>query len=72
MSLFRSSQFPKYFLPLQTRACEFVSDSANLFSSSQCLGYRNEHGELTEELCRPSEEVIVKKLRRVVKDTKAR
>ncbi len=49
-----------------------MSESANLFSSAQCLGYRNERGTLTEEMCRPSEEVVVKHLRRVIKDTMAR
>ncbi len=48
-----------------------MPDSANLFSSAQCLGYRNEKGPLTEGLCRPSEEAIVKHLRRVLKRTGA-
>lgn len=53
-----------------SRACEFVNSAPNLFSSAQCLGYRNEKGSLTEEMCQPSEEVIVKHLRRLLKRMK--
>ena len=49
-----------------------MSSSPNLFSSAQCLGYRNERGELTDELCQPTEEIIVKHLRRVLRDTGAK
>ncbi|TRY63944.1 hypothetical protein TCAL_03580 [Tigriopus californicus] len=52
------------------RACEFVKSAPNLFASAQCLGYRNERGSLTEEMCQPSEEIIVKHLRRLLKRMK--
>ncbi|MPC52829.1 GDP-fucose protein O-fucosyltransferase 1 [Portunus trituberculatus] len=53
------------------RACEHVHHSPNLFAAPQCLGYRNEHGKATTELCLPSFSTIVKKLKRVVKATGA-
>uniref|UniRef100_A0A182MA77 GDP-fucose protein O-fucosyltransferase 1 n=1 Tax=Anopheles culicifacies TaxID=139723 RepID=A0A182MA77_9DIPT len=49
------------------RACEHVKDSSNLFSSPQCLGYRNEHGQLTGEICMPSRDTIVRQLKRRIK-----
>ncbi|XP_047502829.1 GDP-fucose protein O-fucosyltransferase 1-like [Penaeus chinensis] len=54
------------------RACEHVEHSPNLFAAPQCLGYRNEHGVATLELCLPSENVIVKKLKRVIKSVGAK
>ncbi|CAL4069312.1 unnamed protein product [Meganyctiphanes norvegica] len=36
------------------RACEHVEHSPNLFAAPQCLGYRNENGNATQELCMPS------------------
>lgn len=49
------------------RACEHVRDSRNLFSSPQCLGYANEKGNLTMDICMPTQEAIVKKIKRRVK-----
>lgn len=49
------------------RACEHVQSSSNLFSSPQCLGYMNEHGNLTMDLCMPSKELIVRQLKRQIK-----
>ncbi|XP_053676583.1 GDP-fucose protein O-fucosyltransferase 1 [Anopheles nili] len=49
------------------RACEHVKESSNLFSSPQCLGYRNEHGQLTGEMCMPSKDTIVRQLKRRIK-----
>ncbi|XP_058064759.1 GDP-fucose protein O-fucosyltransferase 1, partial [Anopheles bellator] len=49
------------------RACEHVRESSNLFSSPQCLGYRNEHGQLTGEMCMPSKDTIVRQLKRRIK-----
>lgn len=57
---------------MQERACEHVEHSPNLFAAPQCLGYRNEHGVATLELCLPSENVIVKKLKRVIKSVGAK
>lgn len=45
------------------RACEHISDSPNLFSAAQCLGYRNERGVATKEMCQPSFETIVKDIK---------
>jgi hypothetical protein len=41
-----------------------VADSKgrNMFGSAQCLGYRNELGELTEDLCYPSKNIIIKQV----------
>ena len=50
----------------QSRACEHVVNAPNLFASAQCLGYRNENGRASTELCLPSEEIIIRQLRRVI------
>lgn len=55
----------------QVRACEHVEHSPNLFAAPQCLGYRNEHGKATMELCLPSLSTIVRKLKRIIKSTGA-
>ncbi|CAF0970316.1 unnamed protein product [Brachionus calyciflorus] len=50
------------------RACEHVKTSkSNFFASPQCLGYHQENGEMTEELCYPSEKTIFKQLDKVLK-----
>ena len=49
------------------KACEHISSSNHLFSSPQCLGYRNENGELYHELCIPSDSTIVKQIKKAVK-----
>lgn len=45
------------------RACEHIADSPSLFSAAQCLGYRNERGVATREMCLPSKETIVKQVK---------
>lgn len=50
----------------QDRACEHVFTSPSLFASAQCVGYRGESGSVTAAMCLPSEEVIVKQLRRAI------
>ncbi|KAI5737591.1 hypothetical protein M8J76_014931 [Diaphorina citri] len=50
------------------RACEHVNMSPLLFAAPQCLGYRNEYGVATEELCFPSVETVVRQLKRVVRE----
>lgn len=52
------------------RACEHVKDAKNLFASPQCLGYNNEKGDLTMDICMPSQEAIVRKVKRIVKKVK--
>lgn len=52
------------------RACEHISTSRNLFSSAQCLGYRNEKGTATQEMCLPTYEIIIRQVKRVIKQFK--
>lgn len=52
------------------RACEHVPKSPNLFAAPQCLGYRNEHGVATQEMCYPSTKTIVKQLKRLLRQMK--
>lgn len=52
------------------RACDHVKDAKNLFASPQCLGYHNEKGELTMEICMPSQELIGRKIKRLIKKVK--
>lgn len=53
-----------------TKACQHVETSKNLFSSPQCLGYQNEYGSLTPELCMPSKDLVVRQLKRQIKGYK--
>lgn len=50
-----------------SRACEHVANNALLFSAPQCLGYRNEYGKATPELCYPTFETIVRQLKRLIR-----
>ena len=43
-----------------------------MFGSAQCLGYRMEHGQLTNDLCFPPEATVMKQIKRAVKSTKAK
>ncbi|XP_071448235.1 GDP-fucose protein O-fucosyltransferase 1 [Hetaerina americana] len=54
-----------------TRACEHVNQSPNLFAAPQCLGYRNEFGKATKELCFPSKGTILKTVKSIVRKMKA-
>lgn len=49
------------------RACEHINESPNLFSAAQCVGYRNEHGPATKQMCEPSKELIIKKIKREIR-----
>ncbi|XP_060532235.1 GDP-fucose protein O-fucosyltransferase 1 [Cylas formicarius] len=49
------------------RACEHIPGSPNLFSAPQCLGYKNEKGKATMEMCLPSKEIIIRQLKRSIK-----
>ncbi|XP_018012864.1 GDP-fucose protein O-fucosyltransferase 1 [Hyalella azteca] len=53
------------------RACEHVEQSPNLFAAPQCLGYLNERGRATHELCLPSFSTIVKQIKRAIKKVNA-
>lgn len=48
-----------------------MKSSPSLFAAAQCLGYRNENGRPSTELCLPNEEIIMRQLRRVVSQYKA-
>ncbi|ODM97291.1 GDP-fucose protein O-fucosyltransferase 1 [Orchesella cincta] len=55
-----------------SRACELVDGTqTHLFSSPQCLGYHQENGKLTAEMCYPSTSTIIKQLKRAVKKINA-
>lgn len=49
------------------RACEHIKESPSLFSAAQCVGYRNERGTATTEMCMPPKELIIKQLKRQIK-----
>jgi len=53
---------------MQSNVCKHVADSrhGHLFASAQCLGYSFEFGELTDELCLPSKNVILTQVKRAV------
>jgi len=55
-----------------SRACEHVVNAPALFASAQCLGYTNEKGRASTELCLPSEEIIIRQLRRTIGQFKAK
>ena len=55
-----------------SRACEHVVNAPTLFASAQCLGYTNEHEKASTELCLPSEEIIIRQLRRTISQYKAK
>ncbi|XP_075165566.1 O-fucosyltransferase 1 [Haematobia irritans] len=52
------------------RACDHIKDSQQLFASPQCLGYNNEKGNLYPELCMPSKELIIRQIKRLIKNVK--
>ncbi len=55
------------------RACEHATGSGKqLFSSPQCLGYRNERGNLSRSLCLPGRVLIAEQLRAAVRRLGAR
>lgn len=49
------------------RACEHIPQSPNLFAAPQCLGYRNEKGKATMDICLPTKDTIIRQLKRVIK-----
>lgn len=54
------------------RACEHVRNSPNLFAAAQCVGYSNEYGNLTMEICLPTRDIIIRQLRKFLKEFKTR
>ena len=50
------------------KACEHSQAGLpNLFSSAQCLGYNNQHGRLTRDLCLPSEQIIIQQMEQTIR-----
>ncbi|KAI4464501.1 gdp-fucose protein o-fucosyltransferase 1 [Holotrichia oblita] len=49
------------------RACKHIPTSPNLFSAPQCLGYQNEKGKATMEMCLPTKDTIIRQLKRIIK-----
>jgi len=49
------------------RACDHTESTNNLFSSPQCLGYKNEFGSLDRSLCFPDTETILESVAEKVK-----
>lgn len=56
----------------KVKACEHIDHSPLLFAAPQCLGYTNEFGKATPELCFPPKTLVLKQLRRVIKALRAR
>lgn len=52
------------------RACEHIKDSPNLFSAAQCLGYRNEKGNATMNMCMQTKDIVIRQLKRLIKTIK--
>ena len=52
-----------------SKACDHTEAGGptNLFSSAQCLGYSNQHGRLSRELCLPSLQTILQQLEQVLR-----
>jgi peptide-O-fucosyltransferase len=55
-----------FLLFFQSRACEYVPSSPLLFAAAQCLGYRNENGVASADLCMPALSTIVRQLKKAV------
>ncbi|XP_043192443.1 GDP-fucose protein O-fucosyltransferase 1-like isoform X1 [Amphibalanus amphitrite] len=54
------------------RACAHTRQATgNMFSSAQCLGYRQQHGRLTERLCYPDWPTVARQMRRAARHTRA-
>ncbi|XP_049816687.1 GDP-fucose protein O-fucosyltransferase 1 [Schistocerca nitens] len=51
-------------------ACKHVKHSPKLFAAPQCLGYNNERGVATNEMCMPSTETVIRQLKRVIRGMK--
>nr|XP_023011964.1 GDP-fucose protein O-fucosyltransferase 1 [Leptinotarsa decemlineata] len=50
------------------RACQHIPESPSLFAAAQCVGYRNEKGKATSDMCLPTKETIVRQLKRTIKN----
>ena len=43
-----------------------------MFAAPQCFGYRGEHGKPTQEMCLPSDDTIIKQVKKAVKKVGAK
>lgn len=50
------------------RACDHIPESPNLFAAAQCVGYQNEKGKATKDMCLPTKETVIRQLKRVIKN----
>ncbi|KAK7473705.1 hypothetical protein BaRGS_00035032 [Batillaria attramentaria] len=48
-------------------ACEHMKSTANIFSIAQCVGYRNEFGPATYDMCFPADKLVIKQVKAEVK-----
>lgn len=53
-------------------ACDHLSSSPMMFAAPQCFGYRQEHGKPDKEMCYPSDDAIVKQVKKAVKKVGAK
>jgi len=53
------------------RACEHTQSAHNLFSSPQCLGYKNEYGQLSTSLCMPNNSIIMEMVKNKIRSVGA-
>lgn len=51
-----------------SRACSHIPQSPNLFAAPQCLGYKNEKGGATMDMCLPTKETVIRQLKRTIKN----
>ena len=49
-----------------------MEHSPNLFSAAQCLGYRNEFGVATQEICFPPKDIVIKQVKAAIKEYAAK
>ena len=51
------------FVYIKKKACVHAQGlKVNFFASAQCLGYRNEFGTITDDICFPTEKNIIKQV----------
>lgn len=60
--------FTELHCEFQSNACKHIDSGSALFASPQCVGYRGEKGKLSLEMCYPSDNTIVKQVKRAVKE----
>ncbi|GAB1600842.1 GDP-fucose protein O-fucosyltransferase 1-like [Argonauta hians] len=53
-------------------ACGHVTEGRQLFSSAQCLGYSQEYGKLSAEMCFPSDSTVVNQVKKAVEKHKVK